>query len=1157
MEDQTEFRADTAAARRHFDPAFYLRAYPDVGAEKTQAIEHYFAFGASEGRSPVCWFDPHLQAAATGTPLAECFAWFLAAAGPDSIPSAAVIAATAALVDADFYLASNPDVAAASIDPQQHFLDFGWREGRNPQPDFSLSAWRAAEMEPVLAGLNPLIHYLVREQARQTAPDEIGLLAALLAARRAAVPLSAAPVAAIIASDLFDADAYARASGIAGDRTRLAAHYLAEGAARGLDPGPLFSAAFYRAVHQGLPGACPPDMPPLLHYLQLGRAQGFATDPLTALHDVALLRLCPWFDPEDYADRRGADLRWNEPALDYVLRGHLEGVPACREIDEPFVRRLYTPLTGEDIRAPAVFLMHHRDKIWLHRSPQALHHHAGLVRDCPLFDAGFYAEKADLPPGLDPALHYAVAGLRQGLAPGPDFDTAFYTARNPDIAHAKVDPMLHFHSYGRKEGRAPLPRRAEEPAPGRRPDPRRPQVILFTHEMSRTGAPIVAVTIARRLMRDFDVIVWSGETDGPLRESFARMAVQMRMGWDSPEQMEREIREIAEGRETVALVNSAVCNPAIAPLHAAGLPIVSLIHEFAQYVSPEGTTTRMATYSDRAVFPATIVLQACLDEMEALGIGRADTGLRVRHQGHNVVEGRGSPLTPAILRDRMGLPAAKDPAAARQDRILLGAGQVQPRKGVDLFLQTARHLLDESAFDWRFIWVGGGYEPKRDFVTSVYLKHQLRAAGLEGRVVMMPAQRDLTPFWQVADVFFLSSRLDPFPNVALDAWEAKLPVVCFDQATGIADVEAARPFALEVVRHADAHAAARAIDAFAARTAATAAAFAGPQGMALARELTFDAYVDEIEGLLHEATTDRLALVGLQADSRRADVATLSASDRLRRLRRIPPLLRLSGGMVDRPMLDDASMLRLGRPEAPAAAPRCAAALGGPVWQAPGPGHLVHLHLLSPATLPLVFGPESWLQLATTDLVMTAETSEVAEAIEAALGEAAATRLVGIHADPLEALEAVLATPDGQGASLLSFVPVWEINTLPQRPGLPGEVCDALLLLYGGAAAACLAADENLAAVAPPRRQDDRTRRVERLLAQSAAAGPGDPDAAAPPHFCATFRAARLRRFLADVQPRSHPDWVLLGNAERLGLVAGLFARHAPGATAIGPAIAD
>jgi glycosyltransferase involved in cell wall biosynthesis len=40
----------------------------------------------------------------------------------------------------------------------------------------------------------------------------------------------------------------------------------------------------------------------------------------------------------------------------------------------------------------------------------------------------------------------------------------------------------------------------------------------------------------------------------------------------------------------------------------------------------------------------------------------------------------------------------------------------------------------------------------------------------------------------MADIFLLSSRLDPFPNVAIDAMLAGLPVVCFSNGSGVAEM---------------------------------------------------------------------------------------------------------------------------------------------------------------------------------------------------------------------------------------------------------------------------------------------------------------------------------------------------------------------------------
>jgi chromosome segregation ATPase len=64
------------------------------------------------------------------------------------------------LFDADWYLATYPDVAAAGIDPLAHYLEHGASEGRDPGPGFSSRAYLARYPDVAEAGLNPLVHYL-------------------------------------------------------------------------------------------------------------------------------------------------------------------------------------------------------------------------------------------------------------------------------------------------------------------------------------------------------------------------------------------------------------------------------------------------------------------------------------------------------------------------------------------------------------------------------------------------------------------------------------------------------------------------------------------------------------------------------------------------------------------------------------------------------------------------------------------------------------------------------------------------------------------------------------------------------------------------------------------------------------------------------------
>lgn len=65
-----------------------------------------------------------------------------------------------ALFDERWYLDTYPDVATAGVDPVAHFSEVGWREGRDPSPDFATSAYLKSNHDVAGVGLNPLLHFI-------------------------------------------------------------------------------------------------------------------------------------------------------------------------------------------------------------------------------------------------------------------------------------------------------------------------------------------------------------------------------------------------------------------------------------------------------------------------------------------------------------------------------------------------------------------------------------------------------------------------------------------------------------------------------------------------------------------------------------------------------------------------------------------------------------------------------------------------------------------------------------------------------------------------------------------------------------------------------------------------------------------------------------
>jgi serralysin len=182
-----------------FDPAFYLSHYPDVLHAGVNALDHFNTFGWREGRDPNEFFSTNFYLgvnpdARTGVnPLGHYHTtgWKkgydpgpnfdtglylrnypdVAAAGIDPLEhfllagraegrtAYAAIGNSVGGFDAQYYLQQNPDIAATRIDPLFHYNVVGWQEGRNPNALFDTAGYLAHYTDVAAAGVNPLHHY--------------------------------------------------------------------------------------------------------------------------------------------------------------------------------------------------------------------------------------------------------------------------------------------------------------------------------------------------------------------------------------------------------------------------------------------------------------------------------------------------------------------------------------------------------------------------------------------------------------------------------------------------------------------------------------------------------------------------------------------------------------------------------------------------------------------------------------------------------------------------------------------------------------------------------------------------------------------------------------------------------------------------------------
>ena len=112
--------------------------------------------------------------------------------------------------------------------------------------------------------------------------------------------------------------------------------------------------------------------------------------------------------------------------------------------------------------------------------------------------------------------------------------------------------------------------------------------------------------------------------------------------------------------------------------------------------------------------------------------------------------------------------------------VIGGMGTVDIRKGVDIFLQVANKLKANSEIF--FLWVGG-QENEIEFKNFQIDRNRLELKN----IIFQPSVENPLDHMSVFDVFFVSSREDPYPLVVLEAATLSKPILCFDKAGGAKD----------------------------------------------------------------------------------------------------------------------------------------------------------------------------------------------------------------------------------------------------------------------------------------------------------------------------------------------------------------------------------
>jgi hypothetical protein len=193
------------------------------------------------------------------------------------------------LLDVDWYLTQYPDVARAALTPMRHYLQFGAKEGRDPNPLFDTDWYLSQYPDVAQIGVNPLRHYIQYGVSEGRDPNP-----------------------------LFDTDWYlSQYPDVAQAKVNPLYHYLYYGAEEGRDPSPQFDSDWYLDHY---PDVAKAEMNPLRHYLWYGQAEG--RNPLSIASELCLGGV---FDQQFYQATCLAECHSVDLTRHYLNQGMLRG----------------------------------------------------------------------------------------------------------------------------------------------------------------------------------------------------------------------------------------------------------------------------------------------------------------------------------------------------------------------------------------------------------------------------------------------------------------------------------------------------------------------------------------------------------------------------------------------------------------------------------------------------------------------------------------------------------------------------------------------------------------------------------------------------------------------------------------------------------------
>ena len=306
-----------------------------------------------------------------------------------------------------------------------------------------------------------------------------------------------------------------------------------------------------------------------------------------------------------------------------------------------------------------------------------------------------------------------------------------------------------------------------------------PKMLLIGHDLFPAGAQMLLARIGEALKQQFGIEVTflilssfqHNNKSARVLDAYSKIG-KVHFADDPDQSVDETLALIRKAGTSVALTNTTVVGDMVSSLKRHDFRVVSLVHELPRLLNTnklKNAAATIAQLSDLTVFPAKVV-----EDGFRLVSGPILSDTEISPQGL---------YNPVMLEQPRGdYGLRKDLNLAPESKIVVGVGYADLRKGIDRFIATAVSVCCAKP-EAVFVWVGALAED-----LAAWIEQEIDASGYSNRIRILGHREDVARFFAAADLFYLSSREDPFPSVVLEALASGLPVVGHEGCGGCDDL---------------------------------------------------------------------------------------------------------------------------------------------------------------------------------------------------------------------------------------------------------------------------------------------------------------------------------------------------------------------------------